>query len=58
MKTFKLQYKVAYKHGGTYRSPMYKYEVYTVRADTLAGAKAKVKKSHPKATTLQYLRTL
>lgn len=57
-RTYKLQYKVAYKHGGTYHSPMYKYEVYTVKASSLKAAKAKVRKSHPKATTLQYLKTI
>jgi len=57
-KIFRLQYQVAYKHGGSYRSPMYKYEVYTAKATSLKEAKAIIKRRHPKATTLKYLKNL
>jgi len=55
-KTYHLQYKVGYKHGGAYHSPMWKYQVFKVKARSLKEAKAKVKRSHPKATKLEYLR--
>ena len=55
-RTYHLQYKMGYKHGGTYHSPMWKYQVFTVRASSLKAAKAKVKRNHPKATMLEYLR--
>ena len=55
-RTYRLQYKIGYKQGGTYHSPMWKYQVFTVKANNLKNAKAKVKYRHSKATKLEYIK--
>ena len=52
-KTYKLLYKIAYRH-----SKMWKYDRFVVKADSLSEAKTKIRKSHPKATTLRYVERL
>jgi len=53
MKVYKLLYKVGYRH-----SPMWKYNRFIVKADTLIEAKRKLKKSHPKATKFTFVEVL
>ena len=45
---YKLLYKLGYRHGP------WKYARLDVKATSLSAAKTKVKKTHPKATTLIY----
>ena len=52
-RTYKLHYKIAYRH-----NKMWKYEVFKVKANNLNEAKAKVRKSHPKATKLEFVQVL
>ena len=48
-KIYRLLYKVGYRH-----SDLWKYERFDVRAGSLEQAKAKVRRSHPKATKLEF----